>query len=172
MMTVVNIIGGPGSGKSTAAAGLFYNLKKLQLNCELSLEWVKSKVYEESFKCMEDQMYIFAKQNHKLFILKNKVDLVVTDCTLLNSLVYGEHNETFERLVIEQFKRYNNINFLIRRKQAYQTQGRVENRDEAERLDIAYKRVLDMHNIPYIECDNIDACDVIMKELIKQGIIK
>ena len=37
---VINLIGGPGCGKSTVASGLFYALKKLQVNAELSLEWV------------------------------------------------------------------------------------------------------------------------------------
>ena len=41
---VVNLIGGPGSGKSTTAAGLFYNLKKLGINCEMALEYAKDKV--------------------------------------------------------------------------------------------------------------------------------
>ena len=34
-MQIINIWGGPGVGKSTAAAGLFYEMKKLQLNVEL-----------------------------------------------------------------------------------------------------------------------------------------
>lgn len=46
---VVNLIGGPGCGKSTTTAGLFYELKKKGYNCEMSLEFAKDKVYEESF---------------------------------------------------------------------------------------------------------------------------
>ena len=44
---VVNLIGGPGCGKSTTTAGLFYELKKKGYNCEMSLEFAKDKVYEE-----------------------------------------------------------------------------------------------------------------------------
>lgn len=54
---IINLIGGPGSGKSTTAAGLFYKLKKLGYNCEMSLEFAKDKV-------MDDQIYIFGKQYH------------------------------------------------------------------------------------------------------------
>ena len=62
---VINLIGDPGSGKSTAAAGIFYKLKKMGVNCELSLEFAKDKVWEEAFRTMDDQIYIFAKQYHK-----------------------------------------------------------------------------------------------------------
>ena len=168
---IINLIGGPGCGKSTAAAGLFYTLKKLQLNVELSSEWVKSKVYEESYHCMDDQIYIFAKQHHKLFVLRDKVDIIVTDCTLLNSLVYGERSEYFDKFVLEEFNKFNNLNIIIRRKQEYETSGRVESKDEALKLDEMYKSVMDKNNIPYIELDNVDACDYIVRYLYENKLI-
>lgn len=168
---IINLIGGPGCGKSTAAAGLFYGLKKLQCDVELSSEWVKCKVYEESFHCMDDQIYIFAKQLHKLFVLKDKVDIIVTDCSLLNSLVYGERDEHFDGLVLNQFNQFNNLNVLIHRKQEYEQNGRIETKEEAEHLDNIYKEIMDKNNIPYIELDNVDACDYIIKHLIQNKLI-
>ena len=73
---IVNLIGGPGSGKSTCASGIFYQLKKLGINCELALEFAKDKVWEESIKTLDDQFYIFGKQYHKLFRLMDKVDVI------------------------------------------------------------------------------------------------
>jgi len=168
---IINLIGGPGCGKSTAASGLFYALKKLQANVELSSEWVKSKVYEESFHCMDDQLYIFAKQHHKLFVLQDKVDVIVTDCSLLNSLVYGERDEYFDALVLNQFNKFNNLNIIIRRKQEYDTNGRVESKEEALKIDNMYKEIMDKHNIPYLEIDNVDACDFIIKHLLENKLI-
>ena len=78
---------------------------------------------------MDDQIYIFAKQLHKLFVLKDKVDIIVTDCSLLNSLVYGERNEHFDGLVLNQFNQFNNLNILIHRKQEYEQSGRVETKE-------------------------------------------
>lgn len=168
---IINLIGGPGCGKSTAAAGLFYALKKLQLNVELSSEWVKSKVYEESYHCMDDQIYIFAKQHHKLFVLRDKVDIIVTDCTLLNSLVYGERSENFDKFVLEQFNKFNNLNIIIRRKQEYDTSGRIESKEDALKLDEKYKSIMDENHIPYIELDNVDACDYIVRYLYENKLI-
>lgn len=168
---VINLIGGPGCGKSTAASGLFYALKKLQVNAELSLEWVKNKVYEESFHCIDDQIYIFAKQHHKLFVLQDKVDVIVTDCSLLNSLVYGERRESFDKMVLDLFNEFNNLNIIIRRKQDYVTDGRMETAEEASELDKRYKAVMDANGIPYLEIDNVDACDYIIKYLISNKMI-
>ena len=38
---IINLIGGPGSGKSTTAAGLFYKLKQMGIDCEMALEFAK-----------------------------------------------------------------------------------------------------------------------------------
>lgn len=168
---VINLIGGPGCGKSTAASGLFYALKKLQVNAELSLEWVKNKVYEESFHCMDDQIYIFAKQHHKLFVLQDKVDVVVTDCPLLNSLVYGERRDSFDAMVMDLFNEFNNLNIVIRRKQKYVTDGRIETAEEAMNIDDKYIEIMKKNNIPYLEIDNVDACDFIVKYLIEKHLI-
>lgn len=168
---VINLIGGPGCGKSTAASGLFYALKKLQVNAELSLEWVKNKVYEESFHCIDDQIYIFAKQHHKLFVLEDKVDVVVTDCSLLNSLVYGERRESFDAMVLDLFNEFNNLNIVIRRKQKYVTDGRIETAEEAMNIDDKYIEIMKKNNIPYLEIDNVDACDFIVKYLIENRLI-
>ena len=159
---VINLIGGP---------GLFYALKKLQVNAELSLEWVKNKVYEESFHCMDDQIYIFAKQHHKLFVLQDKVDVVVTDCPLLNSLVYGERRDSFDAMVMDLFNEFNNLNIVIRRKQKYVTDGRIETAEEAMNIDDKYIEIMKKNNIPYLEIDNVDACDFIVKYLIENHLI-
>lgn len=44
--TVINLFGGPSAGKSTLAAGVFYNLKCMGINCELITEYPKDKVWE------------------------------------------------------------------------------------------------------------------------------
>ena len=46
MSKIINLYGGPGVGKSTTAAGLFYKMKIAGYSCELAYEWIKLKVYE------------------------------------------------------------------------------------------------------------------------------
>lgn len=46
---VINLFGGPGSGKSTGAAYIFSQLKMKGINCELITEYAKDKTWEKNF---------------------------------------------------------------------------------------------------------------------------
>lgn len=113
---VVNLYDGPCCGKSTTAALVFGELKKLGVNCEMALEYAKDKVWEESLKTLDDQIYIFGKQLHKLWRLKDKVDVIITDAPLLMSILYDKENsEPFKQLIVEQYNKFNNLDFFIER---------------------------------------------------------
>ena len=79
-MKVINLFGGPGVGKSTAAAGLFYEMKKRQLSVELVTEYAKDMVWENRQNILDDQIYIFAKQQRRIARLRDHhIDWVITD---------------------------------------------------------------------------------------------
>jgi adenylate kinase family enzyme len=63
---VVNLFAGPGSGKSTFCASVFAKLKILGIDSEMSLEYAKDIVWEESYQKLDHQIYIFGKQLHRL----------------------------------------------------------------------------------------------------------
>lgn len=154
---VVNLIGGPGSGKSTCASGIFYKLKQSGINCELALEFAKDKVWEDSIKVLDDQLYIFGKQYHKLFRLKDKVDVIITDSPLLVSILYNKTpSKYFDDLVVEQYNTFNNMLFFINRPDTYQTEGRLQTANDAKTIDDETKCMLKYNNIPYTEisCEN------------------
>ena len=88
MTYVINLIGSPGSGKSTLAALLFGEMKKLGYSVDLVTEYAKELVWEERNATFDDELYIFAKQNHRIFRLNEKVDFIVTDAPLLQKLYY------------------------------------------------------------------------------------
>lgn len=154
---VINLIGGPGSGKSTCASGIFYQLKKLGINCELALEFAKDKVWEESIKILDDQLYVFGKQYHKLFRLNGKVDVIITDSPLLISILYNKTpSEYFDKLVVEQYHTFNNLLFFINRAENYQTEGRLQTKEESMVLDYTMKHILLTNDIEYeeVSCEN------------------
>lgn len=135
-MKVINLFGGPGSGKSTTRAGLFYLMKLSGFKVEEATEWIKEKVYEGSPYAFKDQLYTFAKQNKKLQEMDGKVDWVVTDSPLLLSHIYGgEKSSTFHKLIDEEFNKYENINIFIKRAKPYQTFGRNESEEQARIKD-------------------------------------
>ena len=150
MAIVINLFAGPGVGKSTTAARIFSELKLKGINCEMALEFAKDKVWEESFKTMDDQIYIFGKQFHKIWRLKDKVDVIICDSPLPISIVYDKENsQAFHQLIMEQFDKFENFNFLLERGGEYQESGRVQTEEEAKEVDRIVKRVLDENRIDY-----------------------
>lgn len=166
---VVNLFAGPGAGKSTTCAGVFERLKLKGINCEMATEYAKDKVWEESFKTLDDQIYVFGKQLHKIKRLLGKVDVIITDSPLLFSIQYdSEHNETFRKLVIDQHERLNNLNFFIVRNDSYQQAGRMQTLEESKGIDDSIKEILKENNVEYIVVNKDGASDVIAKMVIEK----
>ncbi len=148
---VINLCGGPGVGKSTLRASLFVKLKMLGIDVEESPEYVKDLVWEESFKKIENQIYIFGKQHNRLFRLKNKVKVIITDSPLLNSIVYYTgNNPHFIPLIIHEYKELNNLTLYLERSFGYIENGRMQTLDDAKIIDMKYKDLLDKAEIPYM----------------------
>jgi ABC-type transporter Mla maintaining outer membrane lipid asymmetry ATPase subunit MlaF len=148
---VVNLLGGAGSGKSTTAAAIFSLLKLHGIETELITEFAKDLVWEERFCTAKNQHYVFSKQQHRLWRVGDKVDVMVTDSPALLRLVYGQElsSDTFKQFVLEEFNAYNNINFFLNRPKTYNEVGRNENEKEAKQIDKEIIKVLDEHGIDY-----------------------
>ena len=151
---VINLYGGPGSGKSTMAASIFAELKWRDINCELATEYAKDLVWEKRHKTFENQIYMFGKQHHRIFRLLGQVAVVVTDSPLLLTPVYdGEKRELLANLAVAEFNKCNNLNFFINRKKKYNPIGRNQNLAGAKEKDAEVKEVLAKYNISYYSVD-------------------
>ena len=148
---VINLYGGPCCGKSTVSAGLFYELKCLGVECELTGEYAKDKTWDEHQTVLRNQPYVFGKQLHRIWRLQNKVDIIVCDSPILLSTIYdSDDSDLFELYVLEQYKKYNNINFVLERKfynEGYQENGRNQTMQEAIEIDNDIENLLDKHNL-------------------------
>lgn len=167
MAIVVNLFGGPGLGKSTNAARVFADLKMNGVNCEMALEFIKDKVWEESFKTMDDQIYIFGKQFHKIWRLKDKVDVIICDSPLPFSIVYDKENsKAFHALIMEQFNKFDNLNYYLERGTEYETEGRMQTFEEAKAVDEKVLSVLSENNIPYRSIPFNDSYKEVVKDVL------
>lgn len=166
---VVNLYGGPGTGKSTTAAGTFSFLKQDGINSELVMEFAKDKVWEESYKTLDNQIYVFGKQFHRIYRLLGKVDVVITDSPILLSLYYGKDNtpQSFKDLVIDTFKELNTFDVFLNRKKKYNPKGRLQTEEKARDIDVELKNLLD-NVIPnnYITMDADMNASLVLKNLI------
>lgn len=166
---VINLFSGPGVGKSTTAAMVFAKLKMNGVDCEMALEFAKEKVWEESFKTMDDQIYIFGKQLHKIWRLNNKVQVIICDSPLPNSIVYDkEDSEPFHALVLEQFDKFNNRNFFIKRGTDYVENGRLQTLEEARKIDEKVLSILTENHIPYTTLSIDKASDTIVETILNE----
>ncbi len=150
-MVVINLFGGPGTGKSTVAAYIFAMLKQYGLNAEYVSEFAKDKTWEGSFvdefgvvevkhKAFECQPYLTAKQYWKQCRLRGCVDVVVTDSPMIVGLLYPTEGcgASWAESVVEQYNSFDNINiFLVRNNEvhSYNSRGRSQTLASAEELD-------------------------------------
>lgn len=164
---VINLIGGPGSGKSTASAELFAFLKKAGRSCEVAWEFAKDKTFEESFKVLDDQIYVFGKMYHKLHRLQGKVEFIITDSPLPISLYYNkEESEYFDKFVVEQYNKFDNLMYFIERDDSnYETVGRTQTFEESKEIDKELISLLKKYEIRYRSVSQGRAVQEILTDL-------
>ena len=167
-MVVVNLFGGPGSGKSTTCAGVFSKLKLAGVNCEMALEYVKDKIWENSLNVLDDQIYVFGKQFHRLNCLKDKADVIITDSPILLSIIYNKEMSNYlDDLIVEQFRKFNNLNYYLVRDESFNQTGRIHNLEESVEKDNQIKIMLNKYNISYTTVYKNNSVDTIIDDVMK-----
>ena len=161
MTKIISFLGGPGTGKSVAAANAYAQLKARGFSCELTREFATDLVWNERVGDLKDQNYIFAEQNYRQQKLMGKVDFIITDTSLLLSIIYRRlyrnsylADTCFEKLVFEVFNKYDNISFIIKRtNSSFGSEGRIHNMEEALVIDKMIYDLFREHRIPFLEID-------------------
>lgn len=80
--TIINLVGGPGVGKSTAAAFIFAQLKEAGYSVEMVREIAKDWVWEGRSLKENAQLPLLGMQAHAEQILYGQVDYIITDSPL------------------------------------------------------------------------------------------
>jgi hypothetical protein len=146
MTKVINLIAGPGAGKSTTAAGLFFRMKLAGIKCELVTEFAKELTYDENWADLKRQIYVMAEQERRQRRLLGKVDYIITDAPLLTGIEYISDpidRVAVEKATVELFEQYDNINITVVRSKPYAEYGRSQTEAEARDLDhrLAYRYI-------------------------------
>jgi hypothetical protein len=156
---IVNIIGGPGIGKSTLYSLIYARMKIRKISVEQVQEFAKKLVWSQQFEVLDNQYYVTTQQFKELEAVYGKVRFVITDGSLLHGLYYNRTNPTnvsnrvvTEAKIIELYSRFNNINiFLTRGSFPYEQAGRIQDAEEAVDVDRELKNILAVYRIPYRE---------------------
>ena len=152
-MKVINFHGAPGVGKTTAATGLLYCMKKCQLLVDYVPEFAKEEIYKDSPQTLNDQKWVLANQDRRLHVLRKHVDFAVSDSPLVLSAYYGGSNitRTFRRHIIETFLSYDNLNYFVDRNPnfEFQKEGRIHNEQESDMIADKIKTLLVKEGITF-----------------------
>lgn len=167
---VINLFAGPGAGKSTTAAGVFRNLKKMGINAEFVPEYAKDLTWENRDMALDNQIYVLGKQYHRLFRVMNQVDVIITDSPLIFGAIYAPepYFTHFTPLVVEVFKSMRRMSYFIDRQKPYNPAGRSQTEDEAKEVDRVVRRFLRENEIAFkMVPGNDDGEDTITNEVLE-----
>lgn len=157
MTLVINMLGGSGIGKSTTAAGLYYQMKLTHKNVELVREYVKLLAWQGIKPGQYDQVNIFGEQCKLEHALYGKVDYIVTDSPIILAPIY-EHYYHGDSMIEEAALKFldksskngvKQLNILLDRTKSYDQRGRYQTLDEAKVVDSMVVDFLEKHNMPF-----------------------
>lgn len=150
---VINLLAGPGAGKTTCAWCVASDLKKLGYVVEYVSEYPKELVWDEKTELLDGhhQPEILAEQEHRLLRLKGKVDFIVTDSPLILTPLYFKGDmraaAEFEKYAFSRFSSFNNFCVFVERGNSFEEAGRIHNEEQSRKLDQQLKDLLDFHGI-------------------------
>lgn len=158
MSLVINMLAGPGTGKSTMAGGIFNKLKTNGYNVEYVQEFAKTLTWEKNFLALSNQFYVSGVQKYTQDMLLGQVDAIITDSPIIIGLMYYKEKnkkikKAFETFIVESFKAQNNINFFLNRTKKYNPSGRNQTLEEAIEIDNKIKQFLTDLDIPFTIVD-------------------
>jgi len=169
-MILVNLLGGPGAGKTTTMCGVMYKLKVAGVVSEIAPEYAKDLVWEGRQDTLTNQIYVTGKQLQRIERVNGEVDVVITDSPLITGCFYKPewYPDEFDDFVVHVLKtRFHSMNYYINRVKPYVEKGRNQNESEAREVDRIVHNFLDKHDIPYRIVDgNENSVNEIVPEVI------
>lgn len=181
MTKVINLLGGSGVGKSTLAAGLFYEMKKRGLEVELVNEYVKKWAWTGRKVGALDQVYIFGKQAKSEHDLYGKVEYIITDSPLLLSPIYEKYYSSDGESIVEssvlahiekaEGNGVRHVNYLIPRTKPFNPKGRFETEETAKEIDQLVEQYLLELDIPFLQLTSVESDDKIQEILRDLGVV-
>ena len=150
---VINFFGGPGAAKSIISADVYAKIRWAGVNAEIAVEYANELVYAKDMGKLQNQVYITGQQLQRLVRLNGQVDVIICDSPILLSTFYDKNKSTALRdLCLEQFNKFNNINYFINRNERlFEQNGIINNLEESKKKDNEIKSFLKLYNIPYTD---------------------
>jgi hypothetical protein len=154
---IIELLAGPGAGKSTTALGLSYYFKLAGVNIEYLSEYAKDLTWRGDNHTLALQPYVTVKQLRNMYDLcREESDLkaIITDTSILLAMVYPgfASSDKFNEWIKEtrQYFDFKTI-YLVRNtdKHQYNPKGRRQTSQQATEKDDEVLQMLLEHNIEF-----------------------
>ncbi len=166
---LINLFGGPGTGKSTMMARVFSELKFDNIDSEMAPEYAKDLVWEESDNLLRNQqLHVLGEQHRRINRLYGKVSVAITDCPLINfALFIPPSNAILNALINEEAKNFRHLNILLKRVKPYNPNGRYQTEIQARDMDLKLKIILTERGFVFHEFESSREGSVELTNFIK-----
>ena len=142
---VINILGGPGSGKSSLLLALMNYCKTNSIDAEASMEDAKERILRGEKLQPSTQVYLLAKQHRRESSYYQKTDYIITDCPMWMSIAYEKELSSPPYVAKKIIKKYlahspniEHTHILVQRPKKYNPSGRRQDEAEAKLFDKKY----------------------------------
>ena len=184
---VVNMYGGPGAGKTTAAFEVMEKLKKAGYVVEYAPEFAKELVWtmgderaHPSQRALaaalldgeyKHQLQLYEQQLARIQKLVGQCDFVVTDSPTQLSAMYLKPKDDaqlkrFEQRVVRDASEFESFNMFVKRSGEYEQAGRVHDETEAIVIDGKIENFLERTG-QYYGTYNHNQIDVAIRNMVK-----
>lgn len=154
---VINIIGGPGCGKSLISAALMLHLNLHGKVVETTPDFAKLLVWQNTYEVLKNQYFIAQRQYEMLEMLDGQVPFLITECSLPQLLFYNANypdnicdiGKTHDQ-ILRWHQQFDNVNILVQRNdQKYVRSGRFQDEEEAVAIDHGLRTMLERERLPF-----------------------
>jgi hypothetical protein len=172
---VINIMGGPGCGKSMFSAAIVLYLHLHGKTVETIPDHAKALVWQRNFEVLKNQYFIAQRQFEMLNLLDGQVQFLMTENSLPQIMFYNESYEpnicdvAKTRAQMREWHRsHDNVNILVERgEKRYVRAGRFQEEEQARAIDRGLRELLDREAIPYTTlAPDLDAINAFAASLL------
>ena len=165
---IINLLSGPGVGKSVMATRVFSALKDQGIVAEMALEFAKDLTWEGRHNALTCQPYVLGEQIWRVDrLIHAGVEIIITDSPVLLSLAYSKEFEHLPGLALEYHRKLWALNFFLERVKPYSAAGRNQTESEAKVLDDRIEDILVQNRIHYVDVpgDQRGADEIVLRAL-------
>jgi hypothetical protein len=138
-------------------------MKRMRMNVGCAWEFAQDLVWEGREGCIDDQLYVFGNQFHRVYRLYGQTEYIISDSPFILSCHYARQSQKkmggadlewlkkLDDLALHSFNQFNNIVFEVERgDRAFVQAGRVQDEATSKVMDKQIHNMMRGFDIPMV----------------------